>query len=449
MLAGGLALPASRVGAQDTQYWADSYGTQARLLGGTVIGSDPDISSVFYNPGALALEENLQLLISLNALQFASISYTSPGVSAKIPSNTSFAGLPNLIAGVIRIGGKDSPERLAYSLLTRQTFTFQQQIRGVQLDSFIPTPPPAPTTAIGNAVANQALTETWAGLTYATSSGTHWGFGGSLFATIRGQTFSQSVTAQAVDGLGQSAVGAKEYDFSYYNWALLAKVGVQYRGGDWLAGFTVTTPRLDLFGGSDVGATQSFIDQGVSGPGGAQIATNYQTSLGATYHSPWAIGAGVAHQWKSTDVTLSGEWFAAVPRFTIIPAVPFIPQTGGDPIPMALTAQYRSLFNWGIGIRQTLSKNINGYAAFRTDLTSIPPGVQSVGTLINWDLLHVNVGIQGKIGPAAIVLGFDTSWGSQNDVNAVGSSAPGLPALPTVNESYFNIVTALAFSYAF
>ena len=72
-----------------------------------------------------------------------------------------------------------------------------------------------------------------------------------------------------------------------------------------------------------------------------------------------------------------------------------------------------------------------------------------MGTLINWDLLHVNLGVQGKIGPAAVVLGFDTSWGSQNGVNAVGTSAPGLPALPTINESYFNIVTALAFSYAF
>ena len=146
---------------------------------------------------------------------------------------------------------------------------------------------------------------------------------------------------------------------------------------------------------------------------------------------------------------MSAEWFAAVPKFTIIAAVPFVPQTGGDAIPMALTAQYRSLFDWGFGIRQTLSKYFNGYAAFRTDLTSIPPGVQSVGTLINYDLLHVNVGVQGKIGPAAIVLGFDTSWGSENAVNVAGGSAPGLPTLPTINESYFNIVTALAFSYAF
>jgi hypothetical protein len=116
---------------------------------------------------------------------------------------------------------------------------------------------------------------------------------------------------------------------------------------------------------------------------------------------------------------------------------------------MALTAQYRSVFNWGVGLRQTLSPNFKAYAAFRTDQTSIPNGVQSVGTLINWNLLHANIGVQGTVGRAAIILGFDTSWGSQNNANAVGTPAPGLPTLPLINETYFNVVTAIAFSYAF
>ena len=296
----GVAFPASPLGAQDTQYWANSYGTQARLLGGTVIGSDPDISAVFYNPGALALEENLQLLISLNALQYSAISYSSPGISTKIPTNTAFSALPNLIAGVIRIGGKDSPERLAYSILTRQNYTFTQQIRGVQLDSFLPTPPPPPTTAIGNALANQALTETWAGLTFATFE---WKALGVRRESVRDHSRANLLAVGDRPGrrrLGAAALAAKEYDFSYYNWALLAKLGVQYRDAEWLAGVTVTTPRLDLFGGSDAGASQSDIDQGLTGAG--RHADRDKLSDGAGRH----ISLSIFH-WRRLRAPVEGN----------------------------------------------------------------------------------------------------------------------------------------------
>jgi hypothetical protein len=447
-----VALPlvclAAPMAAQDTQYWAGAFGTQARLLGGTVIGSDPDISAVFYNPGALALEKNLQLLISLNALQYSQISYSGSGIPDKIPGSSGFSSIPNLIAGIIKIGGDSSPQRMAYSILTRQIYVFRAQIRNVPLDSFIPEPEPPPKTT-GNAFANQSLGETWAGVSYATSSGNHWGFGGTMFLTIRGQAYQQTVNAQASDSAGNAAIGVKEYDFSYSNWAVLLKLGVQYKSGPWSAGLAVTTPRLDLFGGSYVGATQSFVNDGVAGAPGSQIATNYQQGLGATYHSPFSIGGGFGHHWRRTDVTVSAEWFAAVPQFTIIPAVPFVPETGGPAIPMALTAQYRSVFNWGVGVRQMLSQTFDAYGAFRTDNTSIPNGVQSVGTLINWNLLHANFGVRGRIERLSVILGFDTAWGSQQNANATGSTAPGLPTLPLINQSYLSLVGAIALSYAF
>jgi hypothetical protein len=102
-----------------------------------------------------------------------------------------------------------------------------------------------------------------------------------------------------------------------------------------------------------------------------------------------------------------------------------------------------------VGAQQQLSSHFDVFLAYRTDLTSIPPGVRPVGTLINWDLRHINVGVQGKIGPAALTLGFDTSWGSENDQAIVGTPPPGFPTVPTFNESYLNVVSAIAFSYAF
>ena len=42
------------VAAQDSQYWTNHYGTRAELLGGTVVGGVTDLSSTFYNPGAIS-----------------------------------------------------------------------------------------------------------------------------------------------------------------------------------------------------------------------------------------------------------------------------------------------------------------------------------------------------------------------------------------------------------
>jgi hypothetical protein len=443
-----LLVVAPRVAAQDTQYWADGYGTQARMLGGIVIGSDPDISAVYYNPGAIALADSLQFLISLNALRYSSLGFSVPSVP-NVPSSTGWSALSNMFAGTVPIGGRDSHERMAYSLLTRQSFGFAAQLREIPLDSFTPVQPPPPTTSVGNALVNQSLTETWAGATYSIEKDKHWGLGASLFIAIRSQSWSQTVSAQVVDGAGATALAEKEYDFSYYNWAALVKLGAEYKEKNWSAGLTLTTPRLGLFGGADVGATQSYIDEGLIGPGSSQIATDYQAKLGASYHSPLSIGAGFAYEWKDTQINFAAEWFSSVARFTIIPAVPFTAQTNDTlVIPMALTAQYRSLVNFGVGLEHKFSDHWKGYAAYRTDKTSIPPGIPSVGTLINWNLQHANLGTQATIGRAAIILGLDMAWGSQDGVQTVGSP-PGLPLFPAINESFINITGAIGFNFKF
>jgi hypothetical protein len=194
LLAGTLALTVAapaRAAAQDTQYWADAYGTQARLLGGTVIGSDADISAVYYNPGAVALADSLSFLISLNALRYSDLAFSIPSVS-KVPSSTGWSALSNMFAGAIPIGGKDSRQRFAFSLLTRQSFSFDAQLRAIPLDSFTPVPPPPTTFSVANALVSQSLTETWAGATWATERDKHWGFGASMFVAIRAQTWPDS-----------------------------------------------------------------------------------------------------------------------------------------------------------------------------------------------------------------------------------------------------------------
>src|SRR5262245_26873400 len=68
---------ASLAAAQDSNYWTNAYGTRSQLLGGVVVGSPGDISSTFYNPGALALTKSTELLLAGNAYQYQQVKVTN------------------------------------------------------------------------------------------------------------------------------------------------------------------------------------------------------------------------------------------------------------------------------------------------------------------------------------------------------------------------------------
>ncbi len=66
-----LLFTASQSAAQDAHYWTLTYGPRSSLLGGAVIGSVDDISGTYYNPGAMALSENLAFAVSTSVFEFS------------------------------------------------------------------------------------------------------------------------------------------------------------------------------------------------------------------------------------------------------------------------------------------------------------------------------------------------------------------------------------------
>ena len=111
------ALCASGAHAQDSNYWSTAYGTRARLLGGVVIGSPGDISSVYYNPGALANAPGSEFLLAGNAFQFTRVSVENGTGKGKDLVSSTIGTVPSLLAGEIPVLKRD---RLAYSFLSRQ-----------------------------------------------------------------------------------------------------------------------------------------------------------------------------------------------------------------------------------------------------------------------------------------------------------------------------------------
>src|SRR4029453_3649643 len=115
-----LLLVAGSAHAQDTNYWSLQYGPVGQLVGGQLIGGVDDLSSTYYNPGALALRNESSYLLSTESFQWEGVSAEPEARLAVFDSSSShFGAAPSLLAGVLpRWFGPDTS--LAWSFLTRQ-----------------------------------------------------------------------------------------------------------------------------------------------------------------------------------------------------------------------------------------------------------------------------------------------------------------------------------------
>ena len=185
---------APRAAAQDTQYWSDAFGMQARLLGGVVIGSDEDVSAVYYNPGADRARRQSPVPDLAQRAALRADQLQRPVGAERARRARGWSALSNMFAGTLPLGGRDTHQRLAYSLLTRQSFAFGAQLRDLPLDSFAPVPAAA-AVHLGRERARQPEPQRDVGRAdlQPGRGRKHWGFGASLFIPIRSQTWSQSV----------------------------------------------------------------------------------------------------------------------------------------------------------------------------------------------------------------------------------------------------------------
>ena len=109
-----VAVPAK---AQDTNYWANQYGTRAELLGGIVTGALLDLSATYYNPGALAFANQSALILttdSFEAQDFAEEDHAPEGLRVTADR---IRPAPSLFAA--QFSAQDSDHKFALSAVTR------------------------------------------------------------------------------------------------------------------------------------------------------------------------------------------------------------------------------------------------------------------------------------------------------------------------------------------
>jgi hypothetical protein len=418
-----LASAVSLARAQDANYWSTAYGTRAQLLGGVVIGSPGDISSTFYNPGALALTGAAELLLAGSAYQYQRVAVDNGSGPGKTLVSSSFVTVPSLFAGELPILKHD---RLAYALLTRSSMDMEMNSR-----STTGLEPLAPITsavfAAGEVQLKQDFSEDWYGLTYAHKLSPTLGFGVSPFLTVRSQRTRAALLLEGRDASDQAAILSQSREFDYMVWSLLARFGLSGARDSLTYGVTLTTPNMGLFGGGTTNFNSTLIDQ--TGTTGNVMGANYTDELKAKHRSPLGAGGGASYGFGGTRIHAAVDWNAEIKSYTVLESPNFaIHKPSGDStVKVVITDRRDAVLNWGVGLEHRFGPTLIGFASYHTDLSGRKQGETPSASITAWDLNDVAAGVTWHVLRSDFALGLTTAFGNQPTPTLPGSTE-GAPA---------------------
>jgi hypothetical protein len=439
-----LLLP-GQLWAQDAHYWSQQYGTRAELLGGAVVGSILDLSSTYYNPGALALMKDPSVLLSAKAFEGRRVTFEDQDGNPLGLEDRHFGPSPSLFTTLIPL----SSDRIAFSVFTRETFEMNASAYyegPIDLSG-------KPATAAGEYHIDYDVSDTWFGATWARPIQDGLGFGVTPYLTVRSQRNRQEFYLQAQ---GDSGVAVATFvdDYRYSRYGLLLKAGLSWLGPPWSAGFTVTTPSVGLgfLNDGDASFHRAVVGADLDGDGSSDdlIAFNSSEGLDSEFHTPLAIAAGFTYRYANTTLHLSGEWFDGIKPFSALDVEGLPSEYPGISLTRRLEFEAQSVLNVGVGLEHSFPAGWQLYGSFTTDFSAVPDESAQNHSLAAWDIYHLTGGGAVKIRGLDLTGGVGYSFG-QSDLDLppvfeeAGEAGPDPPAL-SVSYQRLKFIVGFAFT---
>lgn len=440
-LSGALA----RAEAQDDRYWRQTYGTEATLLNGAVIGRATDVGTVFYNPAGLAEKVDASILITGHVYEYDKISAAgfdpiageeqSVGRSAIRPAPSFFGGsIPFKNLGRHRLG---------YSVLTRQQGDVRTNFRtGGQLNGEL-----AQLEFLSLNVGN----EVWVAPSWAWKATDRLSVGASMFVAVRSQYLRSQVTGQTLDDGGDVGLLSYAREFEYNSWRVVPKLGAMLDLRPVTLGVSVTVPSLRLWGSGSAlyNSSSSGLDFSGDGVPDPAFASNLQEEVRSNFKSGLAVGLGAG--WdvaSSTTLFISAEHYARVGPYEVLSTQSFEGQLDGETRTNPLVHSSRPVTNIALGARHRFSPSLAGFLSGASDLSAADTSFSVSLSKTLWDLYHVTGGVQFRISRVDLVVGAGYTFGSEAVEVAGPPEAPGLVEDP-IEFQQRGIRFIFGFQYAF
>jgi hypothetical protein len=408
-----LMIPSNSLMPQETYYWNIQYGTRSTLLGGAVIGSVSDLSATYYNPGAVALFEDVQFILSARVYQFENYTIQEGAGEGLDLDFSTVAPSPSFLAFDINFDflGKD---RLAISLLTRQSTDFEFSTRIIDSLDVVGSSPGKESFA-GGFSNEKKFDDIWGGITYSNKLSEVVGVGITGYLAYIPHRVGSETILQALTSSGDIASFTDINNYRFNSLRALLKFGVGINLNPLTLGFTVTSPSLNIAGSGSVG-THKFL----SGVDSTIFQSNFQDDVEAEYKNPLSIGIGGAYRFGKVNLHLSAEWFDKIDSYAVVDSKPYTSQGSGEQIINDLTHEAKSIVNYGLGLDYIINKQIIISAGFVTDFTAkVKDTETNLSTASNWDVYHISAGATFPIGGSSTTLGLSYSFGSDKFLNDI------------------------------
>jgi hypothetical protein len=402
-----------RAEAQDTHYWTYTYGTRASLINGVIIGSVVDISATYYNPGALPLIEDIEVLLSAHVFHYPNIWLRGLGGTEVDLKSSRLGTAPGIVAGMFKVNWAGN-HRFGYSFLTRQSVRLEIRGNWVGTRDRVPGFPELESAAAGLRL-DEDLSETWVGLSWGYGLRENLGIGVSQYVTFRYHRASLATNLQNLWEDGRLALVSTLKYYDYANWRLLWKAGATFDHENLSLGLTLTTPSIKLYseGASGVNNTVTGVDPDGDGEDNTLMAVDYASDLGSDYRTPVSIGLGATYPFRATRLHFSAEWFQGVDKYTVMDAGDFVAQSGEDTLSNMVTHELDSVINFGLGIEHSFREDLQVYGGFATDYSARKEGTDTNLSITDWDIYSITGGAAFSYKRFQVTIGLGYAWGGK------------------------------------
>jgi len=426
--------------AQMDHYWSNNFNTSSALLGGAVVGGDPDASSIYYNPSMISQADQANLALSANLFKFEMVRYNNAlGEDLNIKKDQ-FNVIPRFVSYTTHGGDNIDIELAFFTRNQDEISVFENYSVGVDILNL----PDGDEFYNGTMQYSRKYSDQWFSLGLSQQLSDNFSLGvGTYFPLknyrseseldIRAFPMTDNVTYDSVPGKYYVASTTENSVMKAWDLRLLWKLGMHYQAGDLGIGLTITTPSLHLFGTGSIKRELSRIniyDPGTLDPIGDAAIIDFQEDLKVNLKDPFSIAFGLhyAPEGIRSAVMMTVEYFAPISNYDVLQPEAGNEQATDSIIDLLngtsfLTTQREAVavLNVALGYRYRASEKLYLITGVRTDFTSVDKEIgQDLSrefNLIPYDIYHITIGVDAKFPRLEIVTGLQYSVGRKSGLS--------------------------------
>ncbi len=442
----------------DAHYWTHQYGAKGLLLNGAVIASSDDETNIFYNPGALGLDNNLGFAFSFLSPTYASLMANNFLVDKSQLTDSGFNFSPGFLA--IRLKPFKSKK------ITLALASFERFKSNIQFKDRITGPINQTGLFLLRADINfsRKISEDWFAMGLAYNITKNLGIGISQYSTWHSQNLDFFLKKEVLLNSSPQTITASwrnevNYSISTYS-GFISKIGISYCSENFNIGATYTSPTYGILRSS---VNYSLDDQRIN-PNEelVSVVSNRNDIELENYKTPASIGFGLEIHAEKLCYSASAEYFFGIQEYVMFRDIddPFdgysqvISETE-----INLITGNQSVLNFAFGLQYEANPKLTWVGGFRTDYNEntsllINNSAQYLGLTPN--VFHISGGGMFRRGNNTFSIGMDFGYGRReggtqlaNFDNVNIDNLYTFSGKDNVNNQFFSVMLFLTYDFIF